>query len=233
MVIKAISIAFGAVLLIGCGGGGSAVSPDVSPSPVAPVTQSTSLLPFKSVYGGLASPGTAFSFDLMGTDTAGDSYTGKYSVVSKGQVVFEGQPVYHVQEQITAAIKNGISINEVKDMYWSAPNFTLYKYVKSGDGDVFFEPSVRYLPDSMDVGYLMSSTTSGTINGVASSLTRVTRLDASGDKVNLVFSSSYIGGSVAQRDITYRLNSTGVPDKVTLLIKKSGASGVTINLQSS
>ena len=230
MKTKLLAITLAVFALSGCGGGGDSTDPVVIEPPPPTVAASVSLIPFKTVYGGTAVSGTKYSFALTGTDSGGESYTGQYTLEAKGQTVFEGKSVYHVQEKVTVSMDDGIFADEIGDIYWEVPNQTLYKIVKSDSSDILSGGRIRYLRDAMDVGYYSSAGSVTTIGNVTTEENLVTRLESeSNGNVKLLFATSYIGSSLTERDFTYYLNSTGAPYKISILVTYFGN---TINLQS-
>jgi len=238
---KVLLIAASALALGGCGGGGDSTTTTYpAPTPTPTPTQSISLVPFKAVYGGTATAGTKYSFNLSGTDKSGKAYTATYTLTSKGATVFEGQNVNQAQEQFSLSTGGQSVVQETGDIYWTTPNSRVYKaLISSGDGVVVggpgFSVSADSIPDNnVEIANGSTGTQHRNINGVAVSTLESIYYCYRGACIpdingNLYFKSKYaIGSTTHEKTMGFYLKPEGTPYKMALKVLYNGAE-ITMN----
>ena len=127
---KGFGILITVALVFGCGGGTQSAPPTPTPTGTA-----VSMVPFKSLYSGKAASGTQISFTLSGSDNAGYSYTGSFTMVSNGATTFEGQNVTNSQitvttKEVSTPTGSPVSVaieTDVFNQYYQVLNGQLYK----------------------------------------------------------------------------------------------------------
>lgn len=217
-----------ALALGGCGGGDSTTTTYTPPTPPPTPTQSISLVPFKAVYGGTATAGTQYSFNLSGTDKNGKVYTATYSLASKGATVFEGQNVNWTQEKFSLSTGGQAVVQETGDIYWTTPIDRLYKILINGSGIVVGCP-VLHLSDSIESNFITTIAGSGvpySINGATVTPTTSKTYDnTSSGSANLILASQYAAHIAA---IGFYVTPAGSPYKMELVFNYNGAE-ITLN----
>lgn len=199
--------------LSACGGGGG----DSTGTPT-PVGTAVNLTTVKGFYDGTATPGSIAVFNISGSDTTGQAWTGSLSIVSDGPTTFESNNVNQLRSLITLTrTADRFSVSSVTTEYFLISNGNFYKSVSSSG--VTAVPSMQTpLPANArvgDFGNLRTVTTSA--NTTTSSIWKL-EADYNGNS-KITFSSTIVdSGNVikALEDDTFYLDSIGYPYKISI-----------------
>ena len=122
--MKRLVLAWVASLIVaGCGGGGGDVAA-VTPAAESTTTYSTAkLFPLASM--------ETTTFNLTGSDNAGGTWTGSWSLQGEGQTVFEGQNVTKISQQVSLTLSGAATASSNVTSYYKADR-SLYKAIYTG-----------------------------------------------------------------------------------------------------
>jgi hypothetical protein len=216
------------ILASGCGGGGggNAIVP-VTQTPT-PVGTPVNLTVFKGLFMGTAPAGSQIAFNLSGTDTAGSTWSGSFTMVSDGPLVFESQNVYKSRILITLKnVPNGTSASVVSSYYFLASNMNLYKIIDS-DGLTSMPTSQGQIADTVNVGGSGALWALSNSDGTTETTTWKLNGDVNGISKFVLSTAGMSGASVTSlEDDTFYLDSAGNPFRYTVTLT---VSGVTVTL---
>ncbi|MFZ4439419.1 MAG: hypothetical protein ACOYOS_13400 [Syntrophales bacterium] len=219
--------------LSACGGGGggggettAAPTPTTTPTPIG---TAVSLATIKGFFMGTAPAGSQMSFELTGSDTAGNTFSETLSFASDGPTTFEGNNVTKCRVLDTLrSTADGSSITDITTRYYLTSDGYLYKMVSSS-GETAVPTAQTLLPDIAHVGdfgnrWNLTIPSTGAFTFSYQSSTWKLEADINGKSKFKFSSTTTTAGGVIQAlsDTTYYLDSAGNPYKVssTLITNK-------------
>ena len=166
--------------------------------------------------------GAAYSFNLVGSDNAGGSYTGTRQHIVDGPTVFEGQNV--VQKRVLVTLSGTtIATRSSTDTYYFNPNGTVYKIVFDS-GVTAVLASIHGYPPFVRIGDSGAGNSFQESNGSSFSLPWQV-VDGGNGNAKLVI-STFVNGNQTSED-SYVLDPSGNLLSITLV---SFSNGVTRTL---
>ena len=200
-----------------CSGGGGDISVNIPTPAGTPVSLTT----VKGFFYGTAAPGSQMSFNLSGSDSTGQAWTGSFAMASDGPTTFETNNVY--KERVLTSLTrtaDGASASGVSTSYFLVSDSSLYKSVSSS-GTTAVPTAQTLLPDNVRVGDSGSlQTTSRSDNAIE---TATWKLEGEFN-FNSKFTFSFIVRDATTNvvktleDDTLYLDSAGKPYKVTMTV---------------
>lgn len=211
------------ISLSGCGGGGggNAIVP-VTQTPT-PIGTPVNLAVFKGYFLGTAPAGSQIAFNLTGSDTAGSAWSGSFTMVSDGPVLFENQNVYKSRILITLTnVSSGSSASVVSSYYFLASNMNLYKIIDS-TGLTSLPTSQGQIADIIHVGDSGSLWALSNSDGSTETITWKLNGDVNGNSKFVLSTVEMIGSSVSSlEDDTFYLDSAGMPYRYSVTVTLGG-----------
>ena len=208
-----------AALLFACGGGGGGAT--ATPTPAG---TTVSLTPLKSQLMGTAATGSQMTFNLTGSDSQKNAWSGTFTMVSDGPKSFEGQNV--TSSRVTNTLTHtatGISASETVTFYFLTSNGSLYKEV-SASGLTGTPVTQTQLPDTCKVGDTGAMWTTTQSDGTTETVTWRIDPDVNGDS-RLVLTSvdKDSTNAVLSTEVdTFYLDANGNPTKYSVTVTDSG-----------
>lgn len=222
-----------AFLLSGCGGGGGGSGSSAAPTP-APTPTPTNI-PFKLFPAGYFTNGYTKTYQLSGSDTAGDTYTATLSETTQAQTTFNSQPAIPVQSvfNFTNTKTNAFVTATGKEYFSTDINNLMDLGSTDSIGDIYTATSLNVIPQTAMIG---ASGAVGTYSGsgAAAGETDTTTwqlTNANNGLANLIVTTStFIGATFdSSEKHTTVIDQQGNPQSTTIEIYYA-SSGVTITL---
>jgi hypothetical protein len=213
---KSFSLLIALFFVVSCGGGGGGDST----APPTPVGTAVDLRIVKGFYSGTAAPGSQASFNISGSDSTGQAWTGSLSMVSDGPTTFEGNNV-NKRRFLTTLTRtvDGSSASSITTEYYLASNNNFYKSVSSS-GVTEVPITQTQLPDNARVGDFGNLRTLRGSNNITHSGTWKLEGDYNGNS-KITFSHMNQDSSnviTSLEDDTFYLDTTGNPYKYTVTL---------------
>lgn len=205
-------------MVTACGGGGGGSSDSPAKIPTDP-NQEFSLATLKST-----APGTVYSTQLTGSDSAGGQWTGSFSVANRAQVMLDGILVTP-QELLVSLSSQGSSATSGGTTYIDTSGYVLGS--RGQDGTVCTPAFLYQLPDVVKIGDFGFGPTETCSDGTSSdSSWRVE--DAGNGNIDFITAEESNDGTAGESTAT--LNVAG--DILAFKVVVSGRGIPTVTLQS-
>jgi hypothetical protein len=178
---------------------------------------------FKGLFLGTAPAGSQIAFNLAGTDTAGSTWSGSFTMVSDGPLVFESQNVY--KSRILITLKNapsGTSASVVSSYYFLASNMNLYKIIDSS-GVTSTPTSQGQIADIVNVGDSGTLWARSNSDGTTETTTWKLNGDVNGVSKFVLSTVEKSGAAVTSlEDDTFYLDTAGTPFRYSVTVTVNG-----------